>query len=368
MRKILLFIAGLGLVVLAVATASTVMADNGVHGGYSMVTDSCAGCHRAHTAKGEYLLKESTTLGLCLACHGTSGVGANTNVEDGLWMGTPPGTSTALKGGGFSYALMDTNADQTAVSTTVTSKHTYDGSAATVWGSGAITSTAYAGGAIGTGGLSCTNCHDPHGTGTYRILRKQPHGYDVDGSSGAGDYTGGITVTDELTKQYTVNDNPIIWGSKHSYDNGGAYVTYTLSSANYYFKQPYTYTTNISVSGSYTTGMSIPITTTPVNGGVALSFWCSQCHDRYNAPTQSYKTSSGDAVFNYRHRTYSVSVSGGTPTCMTCHVAHGTSATMGTYSGGVKYPDGTVAAANNDRSSLLRLDSRGVCNACHAKQ
>lgn len=47
---------GLVALVLLLVPAATALADNGPHGGYTKTTDACAGCHRAHTAKGAMLL------------------------------------------------------------------------------------------------------------------------------------------------------------------------------------------------------------------------------------------------------------------------------------------------------------------------
>ncbi len=46
---------------------------------------------------------------------------------------------------------------------------------------------------------------------------------------------------------------------------------------------------------------------------------------------------------------------------------HGTPASMGAYSGAVQWPDGTTTPNGNNRSSLLRVDNRGVCELCHVK-
>jgi hypothetical protein len=64
----------------------------------------------------------------------------------------------------------------------------------------------------------------------------------------------------------------------------------------------------------------------------------------------------------YRHRSTT-----GTVGCMSCHVAHGSSAIMGTNSGAVPWPGGGAAPNGNARSSLLRVDNRGVCQSCHNK-
>ena len=74
----------------------------------------CAACHRAHQSTATDLLKSSQP-GLCLSCH--NGLGATADVVDGVQY-TPTGGSTyqqttvlgALRGGGFSYALLNTAA------------------------------------------------------------------------------------------------------------------------------------------------------------------------------------------------------------------------------------------------------------------
>jgi len=53
------------------------------------------------------------------------------------------------------------------------------------------------------------------------------------------------------------------------------------------------------------------------------------------------------------------------PVCQNCHVAHGSAAQMGTYSGAVPWPDAATFPSGDARSSLLRVDNRGVCQGCH---
>ena len=316
MRMRFLFFLFLGLLVLFVLPTALVTADNGPHGGYTATTDACAGCHRAHTAPTASLLVDAVP-NLCYTCHGSTGTGADTNVVDGVYLerdGVTEApvegvTTRGLKGGGFTNALIDTNWDLTATSDPVTSNHLADGSLGTAWGNGAIGSGA---GATGFS-LSCVSCHDPHGgastTGgaTYRLLRAIPSG------SGAGS---GVNVTDEGSKFYTVS-----------------------SGDNQYFGENY---------GSR---------------GPMLSDWCSQCHTRYLAPASSGHTNSGDPIFAYRHMTAGSTTVG----CVNCHVAHGTSANMGANSGAAVWPDSTTTPNGNQRSSLLRVDNRGVCQLCHLK-
>lgn len=296
-------------------------ADNGPHGGFTATTDKCAACHRAHTAIGESLLTQATVKDLCYSCHGTGRQGSTTDVQ--LGMGN---AGAALRGGGFQYVTMNTTGSAAAPgSAPVSSAHSVEGTG-TVWGYGAINATADPG--LAGVAMACTACHDPHGgsgsngQATYRILRTQPQGVPAGGSA---------DVTDQATKVYSISAN-----------NAG--------SPGSYFGQHYTGT------------------------GADLAKWCSQCHTRHLAGAGSFTTSSGDAVYAFRHRTYSGSETcmnchnihgttqwSGAVSCVACHVAHGTSATMAGFATAVPYPDGQA----NEGSALLRMDGRGVCVGCH---
>ena len=341
----------LGAVGLALAFAAPAAADGGPHvatvnsGSSSLTADRCAGCHRAHAALGPNLIAAATETALCLTCHGSTGAGATTNVVDGV----EAGTSHGLRGGGFVNALMNTAWDGAAVSRPATSAHLYDGTTATtMWGSGAI------GSGVGQTGvtLACVSCHNPHGNNSYRILRPIPTGAPA---------TTGITVAEQTTKVYTV-----------------------ASAQNRYFGEQY---------GNATYDWEWQY---------ELVEWCAQCHTRYDAYAENNaappgSTSSGDPIFNYRHMTrfgpwyWPGSSSPGycqlchppdgtgpaddpfgvgyetahEATCQNCHVAHGSSARMGTYSGSVAWPDQAMDPSGNARSSLLRLDNRGICIGCH---
>lgn len=346
----------LGLLLLLTLPASIVLADNGPHGGYTAATDACAGCHRAHTAAGPRLLV-NTVPALCFSCHGTSGTGADTNVEDGIYLerdGVTEGfaegiVNRGLKAGGFANALMDTNWSGTASSRPTTSSHIVDGSTGTAWGNGLIGSGP---GAVGFS-LSCTACHDPHGGAstiggaTYRLLRATPV------NSGAG---AGVDILDESPKNYTLSD---------TVDKSG----------NQYFGEGWDPLGN-------PWGLMDPQER-------LMSEWCKQCHTRYEATTGSGHTDSGDPIFRYRHQTdgaaftctlchdnppsaATVKVTFGpmfshSTECITCHVAHGTAATMTGFASPVDWPDGATTPTGNNRSSLLRLDNRGVCQGCHGK-
>lgn len=323
MRRLALLIAG-GAVWLLLA-AVPALADNGPHqAGAGAVADTCAGCHRAHTAKAPRLLLE-TQPALCYTCHGAAGTGASNDVESGIAYtlasrnGSSGTVAGALRGGGFANARIDSAAptgqtdteNNTAgvipvktVGAAVTSTHVVDGTTVTAWGNGAL-GTAGAGASIQ---LRCGSCHDPHGNGNYRILRPLPQ------QSGAT--APGVVIADETTKVYTTTN---YW---------------SVAAAN---------------SASFLTNASA---------------WCTTCHTRYLAGANSAETASGDAIFTYRHRS-DVTTAGG-PNCVQCHVAHGSNAGQGTFSQAVKNPDGTTATPVTD-SRLLRIDNRGVCQMCHNK-
>jgi predicted CXXCH cytochrome family protein len=304
-------------------TGVVAYADNGPHGGFNTTTDACSGCHRAHTASGPGLLKTTSDYALCSSCHGATGTGASTNVDNGLYMGTGGGS---LKGGGFLNATMNTNLSASSAAPT-TSAHKVVGmtgyTSDTLWGNGAISASASAG---PTMALQCSSCHDPHGktgsggTATYRILHDTPP--PVAGASFAT-----VAVPDVTTKKYTIN-----------------------SATGVYYGQVYPAADdNAADNGKITT----------------LSSWCASCHTRVHSTSTA---ASGDAVYNRRHSTggsnVGNSMAGGTPACLTCHVAHGTRAAMGANSSSVPKPGSTTSMLD---SSLLRVDNRGVCQSCHNK-
>jgi hypothetical protein len=92
-----------------------------------------------------------------------------------------------------------------------------------------------------------------------------------------------------------------------------------------------------------------------------VAAWCTTCHTRYLAPSGSWGTNSGDAVFTYRHTGDQVSSDAGSNrNCIQCHVAHGSNAQM--PSSKVEFPGGTATSSD---SRLLRVDDRGTCVMCH---
>jgi len=244
--------------------AFPVFADGGVHvagnnSGFSTLTaDSCAGCHRAHTAQGEYLINATSTEGLCLTCHGAASTGSAVDVMTGLQyaVGTtdPRGTAVlgALRGGGFDMARIDagnmarltylrnaTDASQrpkvgVGAAEAVTSAHiemAANGLAnpGVAWGNGAVGS-----GAGPSVTVTCGSCHNPHGNGQYRILNKIP---EATGMSDVWELDILATVASndriytEVSHALLVGDTVEITGNSTVAD--GSYTVATVS-ANYF--------------------------------------------------------------------------------------------------------------------------------------
>jgi predicted CXXCH cytochrome family protein len=367
--------------------AVPVFADGGPHvsainnGSSGINADSCAGCHRTHTAQGPYLLAAESEEALCLTCHGATGTGATTDVENGIQytLSSVRGNAVlgALRGGGFleariasgdaarlTYMRTATATSQRtkvpvlAAGEAVTSSHldlaAGVSSTGIAWGNGAISATPDAGAALD---ISCGSCHNPHGNGNYRILNAIPHGDD------AGPFvepTTGVVVTDAAlpppgdTRNYTV----IQAKDGTSTLLASQVVTYGATAGDYFHRTvPWDPQVDDTVVGS-----SSGLTANDAPNGLASTFntqinqWCSQCHSRYLAASGAWNTDSGDAIFKYRHTNTS------NKPCTTCHVAHGSNADMsGVYSSSAEYPDGTTSPS----SRLLKLDNRGTCVACH---
>ena len=376
----------------------------------------CAGCHRAHTAQGAYLLKTDQQ-SLCATCH--AGTGSALDVVDGV--STSGGA--ALRGGGFAKsaisadsptALYYYNTVRNAVSlqegkiptlttpVTTTSKH----------GIGATGAWGYTLNGAGSMALSspleCGSCHDPHGNGNYRLLNTVPGGVSNASMTITSVVVAGnvATVTTAVEHYLGVGNTVTITGMGAPFDGTfpvlatPAYTTFTyaVTAADGAATVPtaaaaknagqavldapsasarvYTTTDYWKVNDETTPDITVG-TTTNVKAFIgSIAAWCTQCHTRYQTGrNQTYKNATSDPVFTYRHRgnrvTNSNVVNGvaypnqvNAANCIQCHVAHGSNATAVPASMGVMYPGSTTATED---SSLLRINNRGVCQMCHNK-
>lgn len=447
MKKLGLFlvisILAMGLVLLSGGTA---LANYGPHGGYGTWndangdgamtadevnpdSDTCAGCHRAHTAvssitwtdnggadKNALLLgtASATLKAFCYTCHSDAGSGAATNVEAGIYDNTAGrvGTTFAsmigyatnqstpgavLNGGGFE--------DMGGAGANISSIHTVDGADGVAWGEAQN---------LNNGGttmeMDCASCHDPHGSSNYRILKDEVNSVPVGGFVGGQD-AGFDPVPD-----------PWVASNEVGYPVGGfgLHRNYAVASQN---------PTGVAYQPDYTSARYAQPVGLDVNKGI--SGWCAACHTEYNTTSSSgqgvYNVSDGyGAVVRHRHpvnqplttfrgnRSLLVDtslldsglnvvygdgvdiplehdVTGGTEGtgttqtnsmqdymgCLTCHRAHGTDATMSGYANSASSIDpkrdsgGSTPTTQGVQptmdSALLRADNRGVCERCHNK-
>ncbi len=153
MKRLALLFAGAAVWLLL---AAPVFADNGPHrcGRFGHDRQLLRLPPRTHRPRGESTRQPSQT-SLCYTCHGTSGTGATTNVQDGqqyvpaslakvttVTRGTT--VEGGLRGGGFDHAVINTA--PTTIGTgvgvlgtpaTTTSAHAVSGTG-TAWGNGAL--------------------------------------------------------------------------------------------------------------------------------------------------------------------------------------------------------------------------------------
>jgi predicted CXXCH cytochrome family protein len=308
--------------VLLLALAGTASANGGPHGGYTATTDSCAGCHRAHTASGPHLLMHDSSYDLCMTCHGATGAGANTNVDDGYYLSSrddaagdedhgaanTPDNALLLGGGFVSYGGV-----------AVTSIHSPDGTQDQAWGDGVARGLTAA---LAEGGLSCASCHDPHGSPNYRIINEMVNGVPV-----------AVAQVDEGDKDYDTEN----WGSGTSSLCAACHGAYHVTRLD---------------SGSDNHDDSAG---NEDYGGDISTF----AH-RVDMP-YSYGSNANPETIGLDG--YHLPLAGTDVVCMTCHLPHGTSAQMTGITDGAGLPGETSATD----SALLRLDNRGVCEVCHQK-
>jgi predicted CXXCH cytochrome family protein len=409
-----------------ILAAVPALADGGPHvmtvnnGSLGLSADGCAGCHRAHTAQGPFLINAVDETALCKTCHGAVATGSTVDVMTGVQyslrgpLGVAGTQLGALRGGGFDQARLDTtNAARKAYTLSggveflakvpvgpaldVTSAHLdMDGGDGVVasgiaWGNG-DNGTVPPAGAGPTTEMGCTSCHNPHGNGQYRILNPIPNPAVVSGLFAAIGAPGAIVTDGPLinpatgtqdTKNYTilqvkgtpgVTSSYLLYASQVATAAGagtfnGIPGTYTAAGGDYFHRfVPWDATTLTTRAADAPNGV-------PASFSLQMNTWCTACHTRYNSidffsPRENLVGPTGveDPIFRYQHQT--TPLTPGT-SCLTCHVSHGSNAVMsGTYSSTMPFPDGnpkfipTTTTVVPD-SRLLKFNNRGTCQACH---
>jgi len=365
-RRLALLLAGGALWLFLAAIPA--LADGGPHvsainnGSLGISADGCAGCHRAHTAQGPFLLNAADEEALCLTCHGASGTGSTVDVMTGVQytLGGDGLRDTAILGatrnGGFDQARIgssevyristNTGALRTKVPVLASAEDVTSAHLALPENGLTMPGIAWGNGAVGSGvgpalELSCGTCHNPHGNGQYRILNPIPNG---SGATVAASVTDAALPPAGDTRNYTVIQTvataPLLLAS--DVIAGG----YPATAGDYFHRGvPW----NLRTNNDAPNGMSATF-------NVEITQWCSACHTRYYSEDDGTNARPGENLYKYQHNTQS------NRACTTCHVSHGSNAEMtGTFSSTYAYPDGSASAS----SRLLKIDNRGTCQACH---
>jgi len=336
-------------------------------------------------------------------------------------------SSDNFVGSGFSALTIYASGKGATASTpgagaALTSSHHSTDGAVTAWGNAPLPGFSGSTPTLGTATvLTCGSCHDPHGNHQFRILKPAPTDSGIALNTHSPDQAtfdkgGRVYVNDvayTVAKDYTTANYGVIDPGNQSPTNL-APVDNTGTAA-----QPTTPFNGSGWNGGPQNNSLLAYNTTKKNWygdwTNVSSQWCATCHTRYMAPTGSATVDSGDAVFAYRHAigtlinpagtntggtigtvanwlttdgtatagpsnvgTIDATAAGHGPKCLLCHVSHGSNAFASTTiknqtSPGIIEPPtgpsdpGGVAGTPHMASTLLRLDNRGVCQACHSK-
>ena len=348
-------------------TPGIALADLRFHGGSEVGPAACSGCHRTHTAIGGLTwrgaayeerdaLPPAATGPLsdyCFSCHGSATTGAATNVFDGVYESNEHGTPGAgLNGGAFGHHVAGGD------------HHPYDGDASPACGGpdGVV--------------MTCATCHDFHGSSNYRLLKDVVNGVRV---GGCIETAGGELAPD-----------PFVISNEPGYPAGG-WVPGAGRAAQMAAYDP-----------DYSTPMYAKAPgEDPARG---ISAWCAACHPDHRGAEASGRYDAGDGLGDVTRLGHPVNVPlsayqgprpicvtglalplahepgsrtpEGRPSdwidCLTCHRAHGSDAAVTGLADVVVATDvasgsGAGMASPAVRNALLRLDARGVCEACHNK-
>lgn len=420
MRKRLIALAVVTAAIIIALTPGTALANFSIHGGYTMDTDACAGCHRAHTAASSitWTKTDSTTgsallLGtateiyqFCYTCHDSVSLGADTNVETGVYEGTLPGNTqfAELNGGGFDSTLFP-------------AQHMYTGSSWMVYGGSTAPDIL---GDLKDGPqveMSCSTCHDVHGSSNYRLLKDVLPALERSAPAVVGGYDGtapGYTDADPKPLPWVISAEP-------GYPTMG-WLLHEPGASQVATYHP-SYTTPMYAKAPDRNGDGLP------DADKGMSGWCAGCHIQYMVTTGAainsgasvvtsttlgydsndgfgsshFDPTTGLLVPTVRHRhpinvplsnylgarsliitdqvlplAHDSNADVGTQSatdwldCLTCHVAHGSSVVMTGYANVADSTDpqpntGTGGVPPTGDNALLRMDSRGVCENCHNK-
>lgn len=277
----------------------------------------CAGCHVTHTAVGPKLLTQQTIVDLCTTCH--DGTQSKYDVRNGK---VNTGTGWADTGAGPFGAL---NAE-IPVEEFVYEGYRSDSTQAVVYSPTSIhnlgTPIEQAPGGVSQriDGISCADCHEPHGSDNYRNLRES------------------IFVANDVYvqvdfKAFAKTDPAKIngFGEKVYYQSGSIFFCASCHSD---FNQA---TGSGSQAATSTAQPNLTLSPESMNNYMHAVNTPMIMYDEYLTSTLPVETGTGV----------------NTVVCLTCHFPHGT-----TRVGKSKVVNSTA---------LIRMDKQGICEDCHQK-
>jgi len=304
-------------------------ANFGPHGGYVSDTDSCAGCHRAHTSfstvgwtdtwdlphtSALLVGNASTMTEFCEACHGDTAPGASTNVASGVFDSGPSAAGAFPTGGVVTTGSADGPAWQGTTAGTPTGSTSASGpvdlsSVVTAYKTGSVFNAPLNGGGF-------NRMPDPYAwqanASISYVKATSAHKMDVSGplwgaggSAGTPLYAGGtaLTCTDchdphgaanyRLLKAvvngnpvggYTgtggLNPDPFVFSNEEGYPlpgspgapNGGWLKHQDGADQMAAYRPNYTDTTGTPIYSTYS-----------ASNQKSMSVWCAGCHTDYNS-------------------------------------------------------------------------------------
>jgi cytochrome c551/c552 len=341
---------------------------NGPHGKYTSNTNACGRCHQLHAAPSPKLVRFDISKSMnatnpiyatCTFCHTFNGQ-STYDVKNGQIWDTYDGKRYATNGGGFERMLVVEGDPENATLVKVTSKHRVDTQAINNNGTYSFIKFnapgGYGGDSNGHVELTCTKCHQPHGTRNGRQLvesvnTKDQNGNEItrntyDGSIKSGAGNGSVIIkvenpfSDEKTK-YSVEIVDFCGACHYDYamGDGGKSGIYDQK-----YRHKMAMPANMGYNNKDTNDRSLNLGLNSTNMKKLI------------LPTASVGAGGTDRKL----------------ICTTCHFAHGTFTTTE----GVKQYDemrlNNTTKLNTvggwETSKNLRLDNRGVCQNCHNRQ
>lgn len=352
------------------------------HGVYTANTETCGQCHSLHKGRGQRILKGNTPENTCFLCH--DGTQSNYNAKKGVYFNGV--NEVDSPGGGFDPSFGYTS------SHLVGQKNRIPGGTTAIFL------------------LSCTSCHNPHGTPNYRNIQRTVNGISnmtvtsmvygpgraVTTASGREivSYQSGIipfcSACHTAYKNYNTAANaqevvqfrhrvdvPMVGGVSVTYPNPGLYTTLPTQgqptgvniatysrSASGSLSGTYRYAiTALNAVGESVYGNAYEVVV-PSDSRVSLT-WDTITNATgyriYRGPsvgTFAYLAEVKDNVYTYTDSGIATITERVPPTtttakiiCLTCHYAHGTK----------------VNDVMTGYSYLRRIDGMGVCQNCHKR-